>query len=117
MHEDETLQFQNRLCVPENEGLRKHILEEAYNTRYSVHPGGTKMYRYMRQYFWWNNMKKNVAEYVNKCLTYQKVKSEHQRLVGELRPLEIPTWKWDSISMNFIMGLPLSASKKMLFGS
>ena len=57
-------------------------------------------------------MKKEVAEYVGKCLTYQKVKAEHQCPVGELRPLEIPTWKWDSISMDFIMGLRLSASKK-----
>ena len=70
------------------------------------------MYRDLRQYFWWNNMKKEVAEYVDKCLTYQKVKAEHQRPVGELRPLEISTWKWDSISMDFVMVLPLSASKK-----
>jgi len=57
-------------------------------------------------------MKKDVAEYVNKCLTCQKVKAEHQCPVDELRPLEIPTWKWDSISMDFGMGLPLSASKR-----
>jgi len=90
MHEDGNLWFQNRLCVPKNEGLRKQILEEAHNTRYSVHPGGTKMYKDLRQYFWWNNMKKDVAEYVNKCLTCQKVKAEHHS-IGELRPLEIPT--------------------------
>ena len=112
IHKAGTLQFQNRLCVPKNEGLRKQIFEEAHNTRYLVHPGGTKMYRDLRQYFWWNNMKKDVAKYVNKCLICQKVKAEHQRPVGELRPLEIPTWKWDSISMDFIMGLHLSASKK-----
>ena len=57
-------------------------------------------------------MKKAVAEYVDKCLTCQKIKAVHQSLVGELRPLEIPTWKWDSVSMDFVMGLPLSASKK-----
>jgi len=57
-------------------------------------------------------MKKEVAEYVHKCMTYQKVKVEHQRPMGELRPLEIPTWKWDSISMDFVMGLPLSTSKR-----
>ena len=51
VHEDGTLRFQNRLCVPKNEELRKLILEEAHNTRYSVHPGGTKMYRDLRQYF------------------------------------------------------------------
>ena len=66
VYEDGTLQSQNRLCVPRNEELRKQILEKAHNTRYSVHPGGTKMYRDLRQYFWWNDMKNQVAEYVDK---------------------------------------------------
>ena len=57
-------------------------------------------------------MKKKVAEYVDRCLTCQKVKAEHQHPVGELRPLEIPTWKWNSISIDFVMDLPLSASQK-----
>jgi len=57
-------------------------------------------------------MKKEIADYVDKCLICQKINAEHQRPIGELRPLEIPTWKWCSISMDFIMGLPLSASKK-----
>ena len=70
------------------------------------------MYRDLRQYFWWNNIKKEIAEYVDKCLIGQKAKVEHQRPVGELLPLEIPTLKWDSISMDFVMGLPLYASKK-----
>ena len=64
------------------------------------------MYKDLRQYFWWNNMKKEVAEYVDMCLTCQNVKVEHQHPRGEPQPLEIPTWKWDSISMDFIMGLP-----------
>jgi len=70
------------------------------------------MYRDLRQFFYWDNMKKEITEYVDKCMTCQKVKAEHQRPVGELRPLEIPTWKWNSISMDFVMGLPLSDSKK-----
>jgi len=44
-------------------------------------------------HFWWNNMKKEIAEYVDKCLTCHKVKAKDQRLVGELRTLEIPTCK------------------------
>ena len=56
-------------------------------------------------------MKNEVAEYVGKCLTCQKVKVKHQNPVGELQPLEIPSWKWDSISMDFIMGLPVSTLK------
>ena len=51
-------------------------------------------------------MKKDVAEYVAKCLTCQKAKAEHQRPAGELKPLEIPKWKWESISMDFVSSLP-----------
>ena len=47
-HEDRTLTFQNRLRVPNKEELKRKIFEEAYNTRYSVHPGGTKMYKDLR---------------------------------------------------------------------
>ena len=51
-------------------------------------------------------MKRDVAEYVSKCLTCQKAKAEHQRPSGMLKPLEIPEWKWDSISMDFVCCLP-----------
>jgi len=74
VQEDRTLRFQNHLYVPINEELRKKILEEAHNTRYAMHPGGTKMYRDLRQYFWWNNMKKEIGEHANKCLICQRLK-------------------------------------------
>ena len=48
----------------------------------------------------------DVAEYVSKCLSCQKVKIEHQRPSGMLQPLEIPQWKWESIAMDFVSGLP-----------
>ena len=70
------------------------------------------MDRDLKQTFWWSNMKKYTAEYVDKCLNCKKVKAEHQRLAGELRPLGIPTWKWDSILMDFIIGIPLIASRE-----
>jgi len=57
-------------------------------------------------------MKKEITEYIDKCLTYQKVKTEHQYLMGELWPLEISTWKRHSIAMDFVMDLSLSDSKK-----
>jgi len=104
--EDGTLRFQNQLWLHDKEELKEKILFEAHNTRYSVHP------RDLKQYLWWDNMKREIAKYMNRFLTCQKVKAEHQRSIGELRPLEIPTWKWYSSSMDFIMGLPLSASKK-----
>ncbi|KAK2401008.1 hypothetical protein QL285_050644 [Trifolium repens] len=56
-------------------------------------------------------MKKDVAEYVASCLTCQKAKIEHQRPAGMLQSLDIPEWKWDSISMDFITGLPKTRRK------
>ena len=49
-------------------------------------------------------MRREIAEYMDKCLICQKAKAEHQRPVGELEPLKIPTWNWDPISMDFVMG-------------
>lgn len=76
IHGDGTLRFRNRMCVPNKEELKGKILEEAYNTRYSVHLGGTKIYRDLRPFFWWDNKKSEIVEYGDKCLTCQKVKAE-----------------------------------------
>ncbi|XP_061360544.1 uncharacterized protein LOC133304514 [Gastrolobium bilobum] len=56
--------------------------------------------------FWWPGMKRDITEYVARCLTCQKVKYEHQKPSGLLQPLEIPEWKWDSIAMDFVVRLP-----------
>ena len=51
-------------------------------------------------------MKRDVAEFVARCTVCQQVKAKHQRPGGCLRPLEIPTWKWEDVTMDFVMGLP-----------
>jgi hypothetical protein len=56
-------------------------------------------------------MKCEVARYVSECDTYRKVKADYMKPVGLLQPLSIPTWKWDDISMDFIVGLPMTAHK------
>ncbi|WVZ76334.1 hypothetical protein U9M48_024317, partial [Paspalum notatum var. saurae] len=64
------------------------------------------MYHDLKERFWWYGMKRAVAEYVAVCDTCQRVKAEHQRPAGLLQPLKIPEWKWEEISMDFIVGLP-----------
>jgi hypothetical protein len=66
------------------------------------------MYKDLKVQFWWEKMREDIAEYVARCDTCQRVKAEHQRPTGLLQPLEIPTWKWEDISMDFIVGLPHS---------
>ena len=63
---DGVLRYQSRLCVPDVGELIQHILEEAYNSRYSVHPGATKMYSDLREVYRWNGMKRDIADFVSK---------------------------------------------------
>ncbi|GJW63643.1 putative nucleotidyltransferase, ribonuclease H [Tanacetum coccineum] len=100
-----------RLCVPNDQALREKVMTEAHSSPFTIHPGSTKMYRDLKQYFWWNGMKQDVATFVSKCMTCQQVKIEHQRASGLLQPLEIPMWKWDEISMDFVTGLPTTQKR------
>ncbi|GKF11158.1 putative reverse transcriptase domain-containing protein [Tanacetum coccineum] len=67
------------------------------------------MYQDMKKLYWWPNIKANIATYVSKCLTYARVKSEHQRPSGLLVQPVIPEGKWDNITMDFITKLPKSS--------
>jgi hypothetical protein len=56
-------------------------------------------------------MKREIARYVLECDTCRKVKAGYMKPGGLLQPLSVPDWKWDDISMDFIVGLPLTAHK------
>ncbi|KAK1627778.1 hypothetical protein QYE76_002093 [Lolium multiflorum] len=106
--EEGVLWYNGRLCVPSDSELKQVILKEAHDTLYSIHPGGTKMYQDLKEQFWWHGMKREIGSYITKCDICQRVKAEHQRPAGLLQPLQIPEWKWDSVGMDFITGLPKS---------
>ncbi|GJW23850.1 reverse transcriptase domain-containing protein [Tanacetum coccineum] len=78
---DGSLYFMDRIWVPLVGGVRTVIMDEAYKSRYSVHPGADKMYYDLRDMYWWPGMKRDIATY-------------------------IPEWKWESITMDFITKLP-----------
>ena len=69
MSVNETLKYKDRLCVPNDEELKKEILTEAHTFPYSLHSGTTKMYNDLKIHYWWSGMKKDVVEFVAKCLT------------------------------------------------
>ncbi|KZV46658.1 hypothetical protein F511_15460 [Dorcoceras hygrometricum] len=81
-------------------------MTEAHKALYPVHSGSTKMYKDLQKLYWWPGMTRDIARSVSECLTCQLVKAEHQRPAGMLKPLRIPEWKWESISMDFVLGLP-----------
>ena len=95
-----------RMCVPEYGELKRDIMEEGHSSAYAMHPGSTKMYRNLKEHYWWNRMKKEITSFISRYLTCQQVKAEHQRLVGKIQLLHIPVWKWEKITMDFVIGLP-----------
>ncbi|GKB21459.1 hypothetical protein Tco_0855382, partial [Tanacetum coccineum] len=103
---DGTCCFGNRVWLSRFGGLRDLVMHESHKSKYSIHPGSDKMYQDLKLLYWWPNMKSDIATYVSKCLTCAKVKAEHQKPSGLLQQPEIPVWKWERITMDFVSGLP-----------
>nr|GFB75089.1 reverse transcriptase domain-containing protein [Tanacetum cinerariifolium] len=106
---DGTLCLNGRSWLPCYGDLRTVIMHESYKSKYSIHLGSVKMYQDMKKLYWWPNMKVDIATYVSKCLTCAKFKAEHQKPSVLLVQPEIPEWKWDNITMDFVTKLPKSS--------
>ncbi|GJR16997.1 putative reverse transcriptase domain-containing protein [Tanacetum coccineum] len=107
---DGTRCIKNRRWLPLFGNLRDLIMHESYKSKYSIHSGSEKMYQDLKKLYWWPNMKAIITEYVGKCLTCSRVKAEYQKPSGLLVQPEIPMWKWERITMDFITKLPKTLS-------
>ncbi|GKC32209.1 putative reverse transcriptase domain-containing protein [Tanacetum coccineum] len=108
---DGTLCLNNRSWLPCYGDLRTLVMHESHKSKYSIHPGSDKMYQDLKQLYWWPNIKANIATYVSKCLTCSKVKAEHQKPSGLLVQPEIPEWKWEKSTMDFVTKLPKTTNE------
>ena len=93
MKYDGFLYYRYRVCVPNDDELKKSILKEAHNESFAMHPDITKMYQDLKTSYWLSGIKRDVSEFVTKCMVCQKVKVEHQVPSGLLQPIKIPEWK------------------------
>ncbi|XP_016681369.1 uncharacterized protein [Gossypium hirsutum] len=107
INSDGVLCFQGRICVPNDEDLRQLILREVHGSPYTMHLGGNKMYRDLRELYWWLGLKHEVTDFVARCLTCQQVKTEHklpsgllQLTLAELYMLEIVRLHGVPVSIN-----------------
>ena len=91
--------------MPVDPYLREHVFSEAHRSRSSVHES-TKMYKDLKCQYWWRGMKRDVAQFVSKCMVCQQVKAEHKKPGGTLQPLPIPEWRLDHVIMDFVTCLP-----------
>ncbi|GJW45422.1 putative reverse transcriptase domain-containing protein [Tanacetum coccineum] len=107
---DRTRCIKNQSWLPHFGNLRDLIMHESHKSKYSIHPGFGKMYQDLKKLYWWHNIKAIIVEYVGKCLTCSRVKAECQKPSGLLIQLEIPTWKWERITMDFVTKVPKTSS-------
>eukprot|EP00253_Pinus_taeda_P032280 PITA_32280 len=99
------------MYIPDNRDLQDTILKKAHRTVYCAHPGVKKMYTDTKKLFFWSGMKRDIVQFVARCLECQQVKADHCHPAGLFQPHEIPMTKWEIISMDFITGLPLTSQR------
>jgi hypothetical protein len=96
----------NRIFVPSVQDLKQIILQEMHNVPYEGHPGYQKIVAAAKSHYFWLGMKREIVEYITRCMECQKVKAEHRHPTELLQPFPIPEWKWEVMTMDFIIGLP-----------
>jgi hypothetical protein len=96
----------NRIYVPSSRELRNLVLKEMHDVPYVGHSSYQKTITVIGSQFFWLGMKKDVVDYIARCVEFQKVKAEHRNPVGLLQPLSILEKKWEVITMDFITELP-----------
>lgn len=107
---DEVLYYNGRVCIPKAGEYRLNIMNNLHDIPIAGHPGFQKTYMAVKRHYYWPGMKKDVKEYVERCLKCQVSKSEQVKSPGFLQPLSVPNLKFESVSMDFIVGLPKTRS-------
>jgi hypothetical protein len=105
------LTYKGRLYILNCDNWKMFIMYELHKRPYASHSGYQKMVTATRMLFYWPRMKKDIVDYLAKCLECQQVKVEHRHPTGLLQPLPILEWIWETISMDFITGLPKSTKQ------
>ena len=96
----------SRLCIVKD--LREKVMYESHSPPYAGHRGILATTQAIETYFYWPGMRQDIEDYVTQCIVCQKVKYDRGKAPGLLQPLPIPDAPWQSISMDFIFGLPKS---------
>jgi len=98
------------VIIPNARALRESILRSAHEHPLSGHIGADRTLHQIRRNFWWPNVYRDTWEFVRTCDSCQRNKASNKAPAGLLRPLPIPTRRWQSVSMDFIVELPKTAS-------
>jgi len=107
--EDGVLQFRGKIYVPRNPDLQRRVVSLCHDTKVARHSGRWKTLELVSRNYWWPQMSRYIGQYVSTYDLCLRTKLIRQALVGELHPLQIPDSRWDTLSMDFVVELPLSS--------
>jgi len=103
------LWFRGKIYGPRNPDLQRRLVLLCHDTKVTGHPGRWKMLELVSRNYWWSQMSRYIGQYVSTCDLCLRKKPIRQALVGELHPLQIPDSQWDTLSVDFVVELPLSS--------
>jgi hypothetical protein len=92
---DGLLMYNNNMYIPNLVEIKNIILDEFHKRPYVGRPSYQNMIMKKIKLYYWPRMKKDIAEYISRCLECQQVKVEHKQLAELLQPVKIIEWKWD----------------------
>jgi hypothetical protein len=111
LREDGILMYKCRFYMPNDQELKHMIFSKMHQVPYAGHPGYQKTNVAAKKKYFWLGMKKEVADFIARCLEFQKVKDEHKHPIGLLQTFSIPKWKWEVVTMEFITKFPRNAKQ------
>ena len=112
--DDGVLWFRGKVYVPQNSDLQRRIVSLCHDTKVARHPGCWKTLELVSKNYWWPQMSRYIGQYVSTCDLCLRTKPIRQAPVGKLHPLWIPDSRWDMLSVNFIVELPLSSGHDVM---
>ncbi|MBW0592628.1 hypothetical protein O181_132343 [Austropuccinia psidii MF-1] len=101
------LLFKDRVVIPSNHEIQLDILQKRHDSPLAGHPGQEKTLKLIKRDFYWAAMNQIIKDYVSSCQQCSRNKNIHHKKFGLLKPLQIPSGPWNSLSMDFITQLPL----------
>jgi hypothetical protein len=109
------LYFHEHIFVPQEKEIRKAIIESRHDAPSAGHPGQFRTLELVLRKFYWPNMKKTVATYVQACDSCIRSKHSNQVPAGLLNPIDLPSRPWEEITCDLITGLPVSEGYDAIF--
>ena len=107
---EQLLLINDLVYVPANPSIRLQLLQSSHEHPAAGHPGQAATFEILTRNYWWPKMRHDISQFIRNCQVCQRIKPARHAPYGYLKPLSVPQRRWDSLSMDFIVGLPKSKS-------